>query len=133
MKQANIIGKHYYHVFANGDVVLAFECTEEEYLALGLPGAGKPAPEGSDGLTWLYSFGDHKYDSVDGFLDKDSFAIEPTGRIVMKDLDGYEFNIDSSWFDSKKKDIKANRKQDLQDLKSEKIALRSKGKGVDDL
>lgn len=76
------LGDGYFHWFKNdktGEEVTV-ECTQEEYEALGLPGAG---PAVLEGHTWLSSAGGTvKVDTPSGFLGENEYTVRGGEKVV---------------------------------------------------
>lgn len=79
-----VVGERAFHYFENNltHETVRVPCTLEEYASLGLPNAG-PASNGS-GFTWLKSTREPKYDTPDGDLTADTYAILDSGFCVIK-------------------------------------------------
>ena len=112
LRELNMIGMAYYHVFSMLDGTEVEErCTEEEYRALALPDAGQPIKFNG---KWLRSVEVPLYDSESGKLEKGCFATNgarhylvhidgkristvPRSRITEKDMPDQEISKLDPW------------------------------------
>lgn len=87
------VGERCFHYFTNqstGEVVRV-PCTDEEYNALSLPGAGAPAYQ--KGFVWKSSTREIKYDTPDGDLPPDSFFTLPSGKHIVRFAEKKPFEL----------------------------------------
>lgn len=84
LQQVNAVGERCFHYFTNqstGEVVRV-PCTDAEYDALALPGAG--APSYKKDFVWKSSTREIKYDTPDGDLPPDSFYTLDDGKHLVR-------------------------------------------------
>ena len=84
LKKKKVVGNRAFHYFDNSGTEIRIPCSFEEYHALGLKDAG-PAIH-PDGFKWLRSSIEPEYNTPDGDLEDDSYAVltDTVGYSVVK-------------------------------------------------
>jgi hypothetical protein len=84
LTKIEIVGERTFHYFRNvaTQEIVRVPCTNAEYNALGMEGAGQPS--NGEGFVWINSAREPKYDTPDGDLTADSYAILGSGQHVVR-------------------------------------------------
>lgn len=82
--EVQIVGSRAFHYFTNTTTqeLVRVPCTLAEYDSLAVQGAAQPS--NGSGFVWVNSVKENEYDTVDGDLHDDQYAVTPSGHKVVR-------------------------------------------------